>query len=257
MTLQTSRAICGTNRDRTALMYSTFRAEKQKQCPKKSGDAGEGIGNYVSPNRVLRRNRVRALPEPERDEKDSTVSSNRTLIRNRFRALPEPERDERNSTVSPTRAPRRNRVRTLPEPERDEKDSTVSPNRALRRNRVRTLPEPERDERNSNVSPNRALRRNRVLALPEPERDERNQRNLCGHSSRFCRPRLLLRPSRFRSRRGASTRCRPLRGRGGPATDRAFSQPPQSKDKAHRKNSKELSTVSDFNDFTGVSDKFF
>ena len=231
MTLQTSRAICGTNRDRTALMYSTFRAEKQKQCPKKSGDAGEGIGNYVSPNRVLRRNRVRALPEPERDEKDSTVSSNRTLIRNRFRALPEPERDERNSTVSPTRAPRRNRVRTLPEPERDEKDSTVSPNRALRRNRVR--------------------------ALPEPERDERNQRNLCGHSSRFCRPRLLLRPSRFRSRRGASTRCRPLRGRGGPATDRAFSQPPQSKDKAHRKNSKELSTVSDFNDFTGVSDKFF
>ncbi len=205
MTLQTSRAICGTNRDRTALMYSTFRAEKQKQCPKKSGDAGEGIGNYVSPNRVLRRNRVRTLPEPERDEKDSTVS----------------------------------------------------PNRALRRNRVRTLPEPERDERNSNVSPNRALRRNRVRALPEPERDERNQRNLCGHSSRFCRPRLLLRPSRFRSRRGASTRCRPLRGRGGPATDRAFSQPPQSKDKAHRKNSKELSTVSDFNDFTGVSDKFF
>lgn len=141
MTLQTSRAICGTNRDRTALMYSTFRAEKQKQCPKKSGDAGEGIGNYVSPNRVLRRNRVRALPEPERDEKDSTVSSNRTLIRNRFRALPEPERDERNSTVSPTRAPRRNRVRTLPEPERDERNSTVSPSRALRRNRVRTLPE--------------------------------------------------------------------------------------------------------------------
>ena len=205
MTLQTSRAICGTNRDRTALMYSTFRAEKQKQCPKKSGDAGEGIGNYVSPNRVLRRNRVRTLPEPERDE--------------------------RNSNVSPTRAPRRNRVRTLPEPERDEKDSTVSPSRAPRRNRFRTL--------------------------PEPERDERNQRNLCGHSSRFCRPRLLLRPSRFRSRRGASTRCRPLRGRGGPATDRTFSQPPQSKDKAHRKNSKELSTVSDFNDFTGVSDKFF
>ena len=231
MTLQTSRAICGTNRDRTALMYSTFRAEKQKQCPKKSGDAGEGIGNYVSPNRVLRRNRVRALPEPERDEKDSTVSSNRTLIRNRFRALPEPERDERNSTVSPTRAPRRNRVRTLPEPERDERNSTVSPSRALRRNRVRTL--------------------------PEPERDERDQRNLCGHSSRFCRLRSLLRPSRFRSRRGASTRSRPLRGRGGPATDRAFSQPPQSKDKAHRKNSKELSTESDFNDFTGVSDKFF
>ena len=179
MTLQTSRAICGTNRDRTALMYSTFRAEKQKQCPKKSGDAGEGIGNYVSPNRVLRRNRVRTLPEPERDE--------------------------RNSNVSPTRAPRRNRVRTL----------------------------------------------------PEPERDERDQRNLCGHSSRFCRLRSLLRPSRFRSRRGASTRSRPLRGRGGPATDRAFSQPPQSKDKAHRKNSKELSTESDFNDFTGVSDKFF
>ena len=205
MTLQTSRAICGTNRDRTALMYSTFRAEKQKQCPKKSGDAGEGIGNYVSPNRVLRRNRVRTLPEPERDE--------------------------RNSNVSPTRAPRRNRVRTLPEPERDEKDSTVSPSRAPRRNRFRTL--------------------------PEPERDERDQRNLCGHSSRFCRLRSLLRPSRFRSRRGASTRCRPLRGRGGPATDRAFSQPPQSKDKAHRKNSKELSTESDFNDFTGVSDKFF
>ncbi len=205
MTLQTSRAICGTNRDRTALMYSTFRAEKQKQCPKKSGDAGEGIGNYVSPNRVLRRNRVRALPEPERDE--------------------------RNSNVSPTRAPRRNRVRTLPEPERDEKDSTVSPSRAPRRNRFRTL--------------------------PEPERDERDQRNLCGHSSRFCRLRSLLRPSRFRSRRGASTRSRPLRGRGGPATDRAFSQPPQSKDKAHRKNSKELSTESDFNDFTGVSDKFF
>ena len=205
MTLQTSRAICGTNRDRTALMYSTFRAEKQKQCPKKSGDAGEGIGNYVSPNRVLRRNRVRTLPEPERDE--------------------------RNSNVSPTRAPRRNRVRTLPEPERDEKDSTVSPSRAPRRNRFRTL--------------------------PEPERDERDQRNLCGHSSRFCRLRSLLRPSRFRSRRGASTRSRPLRGRGGPATDRAFSQPPQSKDKAHRKNSKELSTVSDFNDFTGVSDKFF
>ena len=205
MTLQTSRAICGTNRDRTALMYSTFRAEKQKQCPKKSGDAGEGIGNYVSPNRVLRRNRVRTLPEPERDE--------------------------RNSNVSPTRAPRRNRVRTLPEPERDEKDSTVSPSRAPRRNRFRTL--------------------------PEPERDERDQRNLCGHSSRFCRLRSLLRPSRFRSRRGASTRSRPLRGRGGPATDRAFSQPPQSKDKAHRKNSKELSTESDFNDFTGVSDKFF
>ena len=205
MTLQTSRAICGTNRDRTALMYSTFRAEKQKQCPKKSGDAGEGIGNYVSPNRVLRRNRVRTLPEPERDE--------------------------RNSNVSPTRAPRRNRVRTLPEPERDERNSTVSPNRAPRRNRFRTL--------------------------PEPERDERDQRNLCGHSSRFCRLRSLLRPSRFRSRRGASTRCRPLRGRGGPATDRAFSQPPQSKDKAHRKNSKELSTESDFNDFTGVSDKFF
>ena len=205
MTLQTSRAICGTNRDRTALIYSTFRAEKQKQCPKKSGDAGEGIGNYVSPNRVLRRNRVRTLPEPERDE--------------------------RNSNVSPTRAPRRNRVRTLPEPERDEKDSTVSPSRAPRRNRFRTL--------------------------PEPERDERDQRNLCGHSSRFCRLRSLLRPSRFRSRRGASTRSRPLRGRGGPATDRAFSQPPQSKDKAHRKNSKELSTESDFNDFTGVSDKFF
>ena len=205
MTLQTSRAICGTNRDRTALMYSTFRAEKQKQCPKKSGDAGEGIGNYVSPNRVLRRYRVRTLPEPERDE--------------------------RNSNVSPTRAPRRNRVRTLPEPERDEKDSTVSPSRAPRRNRFRTL--------------------------PEPERDERDQRNLCGHSSRFCRLRSLLRPSRFRSRRGASTRSRPLRGRGGPATDRAFSQPPQSKDKAHRKNSKELSTESDFNDFTGVSDKFF
>ena len=205
MTLQTSRAICGTNRDRTALMYSTFRAEKQKQCPKKSGDAGEGIGNYVSPNRVLRRNRVRTLPEPERDE--------------------------RNSNVSPTRAPRRNRVRTLPEPERDEKDATVSPSRAPRRNRFRTL--------------------------PEPERDERDQRNLCGHSSRFCRLRSLLRPSRFRSRRGASTRSRPLRGRGGPATDRAFSQPPQSKDKAHRKNSKELSTESDFNDFTGVSDKFF
>ena len=205
MTLQTSRAICGTNRDRTALMYSTFRAEKQKQCPKKSGDAGEGIGNYVSPNRVLRRNRVRTLPEPERDE--------------------------RNSNVSPTRAPRRNRVRTLPEPERDEKDSTVSPSRAPRRNRFRTL--------------------------PEPERDERDQRNLCGHSSRFCRLRSLLRPSRFRSRRGASTRSRPLRGRGEPATDRAFSQPPQSKDKAHRKNSKELSTESDFNDFTGVSDKFF
>ena len=205
MTLQTSRAICGTNRDRTALMYSTFRAEKQKQCPKKSGDAGEGIGNYVSPNRVLRRNRVRTLPEPERDE--------------------------RNSNVSPTRAPRLNRVRTLPEPERDEKDSTVSPSRAPRRNRFRTL--------------------------PEPERDERDQRNLCGHSSRFCRLRSLLRPSRFRSRRGASTRSRPLRGRGGPATDRAFSQPPQSKDKAHRKNSKELSTESDFNDFTGVSDKFF
>ena len=205
MTLQTSRAICGTNRDRTALMYSTFRAEKQKQCPKKSGDAGEGIGNYVSPNRVLRRNRVRTLPEPERDE--------------------------RNSNVSPTRAPRRNRVRTLPEPERDEKDSTVSPSRAPRRNRFRTL--------------------------PEPERDERDQRNLCGHSSRFCRLRSLLRPSRFRSRRGASTRSRPLRGRGGPAPDRAFSQPPQSKDKAHRKNSKELSTESDFNDFTGVSDKFF
>ena len=205
MTLQTSRAICGTNRDRTALMYSTFRAEKQKQCPEKSGDAGEGIGNYVSPNRVLRRNRVRTLPEPERDE--------------------------RNSNVSPTRAPRRNRVRTLPEPERDEKDSTVSPSRAPRRNRFRTL--------------------------PEPERDERDQRNLCGHSSRFCRLRSLLRPSRFRSRRGASTRSRPLRGRGGPATDRAFSQPPQSKDKAHRKNSKELSTESDFNDFTGVSDKFF
>ena len=205
MTLQTSRAICGTNRDRTALMYSTFRAEKQKQCPKKSGDAGEGIGNYVSPNRVLRRNRVRTLPEPERDE--------------------------RNSNVSPTRAPRRNRVRTLPEPERDEKDSTVSPSRAPRRNRFRTL--------------------------PEPERDERDQMNLCGHSSRFCRLRSLLRPSRFRSRRGASTRSRPLRGRGGPATDRAFSQPPQSKDKAHRKNSKELSTESDFNDFTGVSDKFF
>ena len=110
MTLQTSRAICGTNRDRTALMYSTFRAEKQKQCPKKSGDAGEGIGNYVSPNRVLRRNRVRTLPEPERDE--------------------------RNSNVSPTRAPRRNRVRTL----------------------------------------------------PDPDRDERDQRNLCGPSSRFCRP---------------------------------------------------------------------
>ena len=205
MTLQTSRAICGTNRDRTALIDSTFRAEKQKQCPKKSGDAGEGIGNYVSPNRVLRRNRVRTLPEPERDE--------------------------RNSNVSPTRAPRRNRVRTLPEPERDEKDSTVSPSRAPRRNRFRTL--------------------------PEPERDERDQRNLCGHSSRFCRLRSLLRPSRFRSRRGASTRSRPLRGRGGPATDRAFSQPPQSKDKAHRKNSKELSTESDFNDFTGVSDKFF
>ena len=205
MTLQTSRAICGTNRDRTALMYSTFRAEKQKQCPKKSGDAGEGIGNYVSPNRVLRRNRVRTLPEPERDERNSTVS----------------------------------------------------PNRALKRNRVRTLPEPERDERNSNVSPTRAPRRNRVRTLPEPERDERDQRNLCGHSSRFCRLRSLLRPSRFRSRRGASTRSRPLRGRGGPATDRAFSQPPQSKDKAHRKNSKELSTESDFNDFTGVSDKFF
>ena len=205
MTLQTSRAICGTNRDRTALMYSTFRAEKQKQCPKKSGDAGEGIGNYVSPNRVLRRNRVRTLPEPERDE--------------------------RNSNVSPTRAPRRNRVRTLPEPERDEKDSTVSPSRAPRRNRFRTL--------------------------PEPERDERDQRNLCGHSSRFCRLRSLLRPSRFRSRRGASTRSRPLRGRGGPATDRAFSQPPQSKDKAHRKNSKELSTESDFNAFTGASDKLF
>ena len=122
MTLQTSRAICGTNRDRTALMYSTFRAEKQKQCPKKSGDAGEGIGNYVSPNRVLRRNRFRALPEPERDEKDSTVSSSRAPRRNRVRTLTEPERDERNSTVSPNRAPRRNRVRTLPEPERDERD---------------------------------------------------------------------------------------------------------------------------------------
>ena len=188
MTLQTSRAICGTNRDRTALMYSTFRAEKQKQCPKKSGDAGEGIGNYVSPNRVLRRNRFRALPEPERDEKDSTVSSSRAPRRNRVRTLTEPERDERNSTVSPNRAPRRNRVRTLPEPERDERNSTVSPTRAPRRNRVRTLPEPERDERNSTVSPNRAPRRNRVRTLPEPERDERDQRNLCRHSSRFCRP---------------------------------------------------------------------
>ena len=163
MTLQTSRAICGTNRDRTALMYSTFRAEKQKQCPKKSGDAGEGIGNYVSPNRVLRRNRVRALPEPERDEKDSTVSSNRTLIRNRFRALPEPERDERNSTVSPTRAPRRNRVPTLPEPERDERNSTVSPSRALRRNRVRTLPEAGKRRKKSKES-----LRTQLTILPSP-----------------------------------------------------------------------------------------
>ena len=76
MTLQTSRAICGTNRDRTALMYSTFRAEKQKQCPKKSGDAGEGIGNYVSPNRVLRRNRVRTLPEAGKRRKKSNRFAN-------------------------------------------------------------------------------------------------------------------------------------------------------------------------------------